>query len=193
MNARREDERKALSRACADYRLLRAQASAAGLADLALVAVRKETRDHGFDCAAYNDIVKEIGGTTEQSGWCRFRSELGWTGGAMPAFADAGPPLFAEWTGGEAKSSRLRVQADGSAPFLRVWTYFERSLGESEPLKEGEQAFLRESAEVVAHVALRPKTRLLYHVFWGAEPHDDVHALRRRFDRFVGFKVSRKV
>lgn len=187
MTSRPELERRALARTFADYGKLKAQAGKLGLPELALVAVHSATEDIALDAVAF-DRLRGILGRPEVAGWCRFRSDVRWSGSTdWPEYGEAGPPLFAEWTEAQDQSCRLRLLSGTGDPGARIWTFTERLLGADDLLREGEVCALREERKALARAAPDGVGRLVYHVFWGAEPHEDVHALRRRFDRFAGF------
>jgi hypothetical protein len=187
MTARPELERRALARTYSDFCLLREQADGLELPEIALVAVDRATEDITLDAAAFNRRRGTLD-RPEGAAWCRFRSVVRWSGAAdWPSFKEAGPPLFAEWIEAPERSCRLRLLSGSASPRARIWTFTERVLGPDDPLREGEVCALREERKALARAAPDGIASLVYHVFWGAEPHEDVHALRRRFDRFAGF------
>jgi hypothetical protein len=172
----------ALARCLDDFRRLRAaealrpESDRLDLPDLALVAVRV-TRET-VPLADASDRVRAA--LSDGEGWARLRSTVVWSFEAWP---DAGPPLFAEWREDASTSCRLRlISGTGSA---RVWTFTERPLGAADAPQADEVPALCERRWALAHGAPPGIARLDYHVYWGAEPHEDAHALRRRFDRFV--------
>ena len=187
MRSRLELERSALARTFEDYGMLRAEADDLDLPELALVAVHCATEDIALDAPAF-DRLRGILDRPEGAGWCRFRSVVRWSRAAdWPAYEEAGPPIFAEWTESQDRSCRLRLLSGTGSPKARIWTFSERDLGADDPLREGEVCALRETRKALARAAPDGIGALVYHVFWGAEPHEDVHALRRRFDRFAEF------
>lgn len=182
-----QERRRALAQAYADYGTLRAQAAGIYLPELALVALHCTTEDIALDKAAFNRICNILK-RPEGAGWCRFRSIVAWAGTTAPLEYDtAGPPVFAEWTETPEQSCRLRILSGAGTPRARIWTYTERVLGPDDRLEDGEVCALREQRKALARAAPAGIHSLIYHVFWGAEPHEDPHALRRRFDRFAGF------
>ena len=187
MTLRLEEERRALARTLGDYLELRLQTEVLDLPDLALVAVHCVTEDLVLDETAF-DRLRGILDRTEGEGWCRFRSSVVWSGSTdWPGYDEAGPPLFAEWTEGPGRSCRLRLLSGTAPAQARIWTFTERVLEPTGPVGQGEVCALREARQALARAAPAGIGSLAYHVFWGAEPHQDVHALRRRFDRFAGF------
>lgn len=201
-----EAERKALERALADYATLRkdlrarrkAQQASTGrpatlpvLPVLDLVAVHCTSESLPLDEDAFDLVVDAID-TESLTGWCRFRSEIGWSGRLPAGYASAGPPITAEWVEPGAVSCRLLPDPDGAPGMGRLWTLSERLLKPEDPLQDGEIACLRERRLVLSEGLPDPCRHLVYHVFWGADPDDDAHALRRRFDRLAGFSGRSK-
>ena len=187
MGDRAERERQAILRAARDYQTLRRNAEDAGLPELALVAVNVTHDDIDLDGEAFRQVLAALAEDDAQ-GWCRFRSAVVWAQArAWPDFDEAGPPIHGEWTAGPTASCRLRLLSGEWPARARIWTFRERLLAQEDPLAPGEICALREERRTLARAAPDGVTGLAYHVFWGAEPHEDVHALRRRFDRFVGF------
>ncbi len=181
------ERRRALARAFADYGTLRAEAAELDLPELSLVALHCATEDIALDESAF-DRMCGILDRPDGTGWCRFRSVVRWSGAAdFPDYDTAGPPVLAEWTEAPERSCLLRLQSGSGSPRARIWTFTERMLGPEDPLGEAEICALREKRKALARAAPAGTRSLIYHVFWGAEPHEDAHALRRRFDRFAGF------
>ena len=179
------DRLSVLRQTHADYQRL--VQSEDGWPDLELVAVKIEIETVPLDESGFNSVCDAIFQKNRQ-GWAEFRSELAWSGSAsQPEFETAGQPLMAEWTDGARASVRLRAESSGS-PTARTWRISERSLGQNDPLTEGETAHLRETTERMAHAQMAPVAALEYHIYWGAGPGDSPYALRRLFDRFGGFK-----
>jgi hypothetical protein len=159
---------------------------------LALCAVTSgEPAPLPADEAAY-DRVRDALAPPMAQGWARFRSATHATdeGQPVPNFADAGEPLRAEWRLDEDRSVRLSAAPSGG---LIIRTYAERTLAPGETPPSGWRAALRQTVTVLRHpVPDGPATLgneqavLIYHVYWGASP-EDPSAVRRLFDRFVGF------
>lgn len=187
MSDRREAERKALARAFADYQRLQAQdkkrpeGERMDLPDLALVAVRCRTEE--VDRTAAVNRVRY--GVNAGQGWARLRSGLALAGEYPEAL---GEPLYADWATNDA-SCRLRVLSGGADYRAQVWTFAERELKSGEALHAGEIAALREVRRMPAQGLGERILALVHHVYWTAAPHEDVHALARRFDRFAGFET----
>jgi len=177
---------KALRQACEDYKELRKADEKSRWPELVLVAVKKESQPWQADEEHFKQIVEALN-KKGQSGWARLQSALIWTGNSdRPGHERGGSPLQAEWT--ETPDLSCRLQADPDKPGqTRLWRYHERILGPDSTPDEGETAFLRQETALLGHPA-RLKGRFLgYHVFWGAGPQEDAHALRRVFARFTGF------
>lgn len=188
MSDRREAERKALTRAFADYRRLQAQdaerleGERMDLPDLALVAVRCRTEE--VDLTAAVNRVRD--GVNAGQGWARLRSGLA-LAGEYPE--NLGEPLYADWATGGSASCRLRVLSGGATYRARVWTFAERELKPEDALHADEIPALREVRRMPAQGLGGHILALVHHVYWAAAPHEDVHALARRFDRFAGFET----
>lgn len=195
------DNRTALVQALADYSALRKALRARrkeqrGRGDtpvtlpvlpvLDLVAVRCASESIALGQGAYDRVIAALG-SGGLTGWCRFRSEVGWSGKLPADYASAGPPITAEWVFPGAASCRLLPDPSGNPGRGVLWTLTERMLKPSEALQGDEQACLRERRLVLSEGLPQPCRHLVYHVFWGADPDDDAHALRRRFDRLAGF------
>ena len=156
----------------------------------AVAVSRISTRaDHGV----YEEVRKRLTGGGA-AGWVRLRSAIYPTdGGNFPTFGAAGPPLAGEWAESETKSVRLSA---GPEPGT-LWrtTYIERALEPGEPPREDEIEALRQVVSVLRHGEVvpgkAPKRMLVYHEFWAATAVDP-SAVRRRFDRFVGFDSEQK-
>lgn len=187
MTDRARQEWQALARAARDYATLRQQAQGLELPEIVLVGVTVTTDDMALDAEAFRQVLAAFA-EERAAGWARFRSVVTWSPDTeWPDFEEAGPPIFAEWTSGPARSCRLRLLSGDGPARARLWTFEERPLGADDEPAPGEVCALREARGAVARAAPAGITGLSYHVFWGAEPHEDVHALRRRFDRFAGF------
>ena len=181
MSDRRSKEWDALRHAFYDYEGLRKHhGKELGLPELKLVAVEYCSKE--LDAT---EAKKELeGGLKKGPGWARMQSGLVWSGQALPE--DLGLPLFAEWLDEQGKSWRL--QALPGAPYkarLSRFSWFPLSQ-DAEPGGRAVPALL-ESRSLLAEHAPDGVALLQYHICWGAEPHDDVHALRRRFHFFAGF------
>ena len=183
------DVTNALRQTLSNYGRLETIISKRGVAppSFDLVAVHIETEEIDLsDVAARTTAFKRVSDIlSAQEGWARCQSALVWFGMAtVPDFESSGPPIMAEWQIDGSTSARLLPHPEGGARAL-IRTYIERPLGQSEPAP-GEIACLRERIEVLAHVRVERAT-LVHHVFWGAGVGQPHHAIRRLFDRFVGF------
>lgn len=178
-----------LRRTLADYEKMRAREEFSGMAELSLVAVRRERGEAPADEALYRRVTAEIGAGGAQ-GWARYRSALGWPDAPPPAFEDAGPPVAAEWLrradAGETTAWRLGP-APGKAGAALIVSVRHRALGPSGALADGETACLRQRAAVLAHPRLGSARRIAYDIYWGLPENGDSSAMRRLFDRFAGF------
>lgn len=174
----------------ADYEKMRAREEFSGMAELSLVAARRGREEAPADDELYRRVTEEIGADSAQ-GWARYRSALGWTGRRRPppAFAEAGPPVAAEWLrradAGEGTSWRVGP-APGKAGAALIVSVRHRALGPSGALADGETACLRQRATVLAHPRL-DAARIAYDIYWGLPENGDASAMRRLFDRFAGF------
>ena len=129
------------------------------------------------------------------AGWVRLRSNIYVTGDGrpFPSFAEAGPPLAAEWTFGKSASARAQIERpDGSLQMIFIR---ERELAADGALRNGESRAMRQVIEVLRDPIdpetdpPQPLATLVYHVFWGADE-DDPSAIRRLFSRFVRFGAT---
>ena len=174
-----------LRQALGDYQALR-QFAAEDWPELVLVALKQNEERLDADEAAFERVIEALAADGNE-GWARMRSGVVWTGAEhKPEYERDGPPLFAEWCEGPDVS--LRLQPDPQKPGKLILRRFhEREPGSEGKANEGEMLFLRESRSLVAHPRRSPIVSLAYHVFWGTGDGEAPHALRRMFDRFVGF------
>lgn len=179
-----------LRQTLADY--LKMREACADLAELQLVAARRERETVTADEALFKRVTKAIKEPGAQ-GWARFRSELGWTNHPNHpplGFAESGPPIAAEWLSREdanAATAYRLTPAPSVANKTLIVSARHRALGKSDRLEDGEVACLRQCATVLAHQRLKPFGRIAYDIYWGL-PETDEGAMRRLFDRFAGLE-----
>ena len=176
-----------LRQTLADY--LKMREACADLAELQLVAARRERETAAADKALFERVTQAIKAPGTR-GWARFRSELGWTNHPPSGFAKSGPPIAAEWLsreGGNPEIAYRLTPAPSVAGATLIVSAHHRTLGESDRLEDGEIACLRQRVTVLAHRRLEPFGRIAYDVYWGL-PETDESAMRRLFDRFAGLE-----
>lgn len=156
------------------------------------------------NAAALKAAIKECGGGGSGfEGWVRLRSgtQRFETQADFAANLDdsLGPPLWGEWS--VSKTTGLHLRPDSLDPRqMRLWAYVERSLGDSDGLRDDEIPALRQQTHLLAAPLPDPGMRqgvsltvrtLHYHVYWGAASEDDPSALRRLLAVFAGFGLHR--
>ena len=178
-----------LRQTLADYRKMRQACS--DLAELQLVAARRERETVAADEALFERVTQEIDADGAR-GWARFRSELGWTNHPPPCFAKSGPPMAAEWMRRQDTDAGIAYRltpAPNEASAMLIVSARHRTLSESDRLEDGEIACLRQPVTVLAHQRLKPFGRIAYDIYWGLPETDESRsAMRRLFDRFAGFE-----